>query len=843
MAPFLGKLFSQNQSAAFLKAAGPVVTHATALAPLLEPLSQEELQARLRDVRTRTEGTPTKDADIAEVFALVREAARRTLKERHYDVQLIGGLVLARGSIAEMRTGEGKTLVATLAVTFRALAGKGVHVVTVNDYLARRDGAWMGQIYGYLGLTLGVVTSGGSYLYDPSHVPASEDEARDETGSFRVFYDFLRPVSKQEAYAADITYATNNELGFDYLRDNTAYDPAQIVQRGHHYAIVDEIDSILIDEARTPLIISGPTEDAEQLYQRFAGIATTLSEGEDYSIDEKQKAIQLTPEGITKAEQALGIENLYTEGGMKYAHHLETAVRAKALFHKDKEYVVKDGEILIVDEFTGRFQPGRRWSEGLHQAIEAKEGVTIQKETRTYASVTFQNFFRMYEGLAGMTGTGLSSEEEFYTVYGLDVVVVPTNQPVARIDHDDLIFQTNAGKYAALTREVQMLNEKGQPVLVGTVSIEDNDVVADYFQKAGIPYEVLNAKNHEREGEIIAQAGRRGRVTVATNLAGRGVDIKLGGAPVVKEEYEKVKELGGLAVIGTERHEARRIDNQLRGRAGRQGDPGETRFFVSLEDKLMRVFASDMIKNVMGTFKIPEDEPIASGMITKSLETAQKRIEGFNFDSRKQVLAYDDVLNTQRLAVYKDRRTALIGSMEDIENRVRELIAGDEAAEAAFAAKQAEIGRELFAMLLRRLVLQVIDAFWLENLETMEYLRRSVSLRAYGQRDPLIEYRREGLARFNAMQEGIAVSIREALPHIMPADDARIRAEEERVHRALHAASEGGDAPAAQIPIVKTGREYGRNDEVTIRKGNETQTLKYKKAEPLLAQGWVIESI
>jgi preprotein translocase subunit SecA len=843
MAPFLGKLFSQNQSAAFLKAAGPVVTHATALAPLLEPLSQEELQARLRDVRTRTEGTPTKDADIAEVFALVREAARRTLKERHYDVQLIGGLVLARGSIAEMRTGEGKTLVATLAVTFRALAGKGVHVVTVNDYLARRDGAWMGQIYGYLGLTLGVVTSGGSYLYDPSHVPASEDEARDETGSFRVFYDFLRPVSKQEAYAADITYATNNELGFDYLRDNTAYDPAQIVQRGHHYAIVDEIDSILIDEARTPLIISGPTEDAEQLYQRFAGIATTLSEGEDYSIDEKQKAIQLTPEGITKAEQALGIENLYTEGGMKYAHHLETAVRAKALFHKDKEYVVKDGEILIVDEFTGRFQPGRRWSEGLHQAIEAKEGVTIQKETRTYASVTFQNFFRMYEGLAGMTGTGLSSEEEFYTVYGLDVVVVPTNQPVARIDHDDLIFQTNAGKYAALTREVQMLNEKGQPVLVGTVSIEDNDVVADYFQKAGIPYEVLNAKNHEREGEIIAQAGRRDRVTVATNLAGRGVDIKLGGAPVVKEEYEKVKELGGLAVIGTERHEARRIDNQLRGRAGRQGDPGETRFFVSLEDKLMRVFASDMIKNVMGTFKIPEDEPIASGMITKSLETAQKRIEGFNFDSRKQVLAYDDVLNTQRLAVYKDRRTALIGSMEDIENRVRELIAGDEAAEAAFAAKQAEIGRELFAMLLRRLVLQVIDAFWLENLETMEYLRRSVSLRAYGQRDPLIEYRREGLARFNAMQEGIAVSIREALPHIMPADDARIRAEEERVHRALHAASEGGDAPAAQIPIVKTGKEYGRNDEVTIRKGNETQTLKYKKAEPLLAQGWVIESI
>ncbi len=840
MAGFLNKLFAQNQSAAFLKAAGPMVTVATALAPELETASREELLARLTELEKRTEGIPDKDEDVAEAFALVREASRRTLKERHYDVQLIGGLALAKGNIAEMRTGEGKTLVATLAVTLRALARKGVHVVTVNDYLARRDGAWMGQIYSYLGLTLGVVTSSGSYIYDPTHVPQEEDAARDETGSFRVFYDFLRPVSKRDAYAADITYATNNELGFDYLRDNTAYNPSQIVQRGHHYAIIDEIDSILIDEARTPLIISGPAADAEHLYEQFARIAATFLPEEDYTIDEKQKAIQLTPEGITKAEVALGIENLYTEGGMKYAHHLETAVRAKALFHKDKEYVVKDGEILIVDEFTGRMQPGRRWSEGLHQAVEAKEGVPIQKETRTYASVTFQNFFRMYEGLAGMTGTGLSSEEEFYTVYGLDVVVVPTNQPIARIDHHDFIFQTTPGKYAALTRQVKELNEKGQPVLVGTVSIEDNDVVAEYFRKAGIPHEVLNAKNHEREGEIIAQAGRAGRVTVATNLAGRGVDIKLGGAPVIKEEYEKVKALGGLAVIGTERHEARRIDNQLRGRAGRQGDPGETRFFVSLEDKLMRVFASDTIRNVMGTFKIPEDEPIASGMITKSLETAQKRIEGFNFDSRKQVLAYDDVLNTQRLTVYKDRRTALLGSIEDIEERVRELIAGDTAAEAAFTRKQEEIGREGLAALLRRLVLQIIDAFWLEQLETMEYLRRSVSLRAYGQRDPLIEYRREGLAQFNTMQEGIANSIREALPRIEPADDARIRAEEERTRRALVAASEGDAEPAAQTPIVKTGKDYGRNDEVTIKRGEDTQILKYKKAEPFLAEGWTI---
>jgi preprotein translocase subunit SecA len=835
----LGKMFAQNQSAAFVKAAKPVIDRAASLSDELEKLSQDELTQRLESVRTRTEGLPTKDEDVGEVFAIVREAARRTLKERHYDVQLIGGLALAKGKIAEMRTGEGKTLVATLAVTLRALAGKGVHVVTVNDYLARRDGAWMGQIYGYLGLTVGIVTSGGSYIYDPSHVPQSEDDARDETGSFRVFYDFLRPVPKQEAYAAHITYATNNELGFDYLRDNTAYDPGQMVQRGHHYAIVDEIDSILIDEARTPLIISGPAEDAEQLYAKFADIARTMNEEEDYSVDEKQKAIQLTPEGIEKAEKALGIENLYTEGGMKMAHHLETAVRAKALFHKDKEYVVKDKEILIVDEFTGRMQPGRRWSEGLHQAIEAKEGVPIQKETRTYASVTFQNYFRMYEALGGMTGTGLSSEEEFYTVYKLDVVVVPTNRPVARIDHDDLIFQTNEGKYTALTRAVKALQEKGQPVLVGTVSIEDNDVVADYFTRAGVPHEVLNAKNHEREGEIIAQAGRAGRVTVATNLAGRGVDIKLGGAPVSKDEYERVKSLGGLAVIGTERHEARRIDNQLRGRSGRQGDPGETQFYVSLEDKLMRVFASDVLKNVMGTFKIATDEPIASGMITKSLETAQKRIEGFNFDSRKQVLAYDDVLNTQRLAVYHERRTALLGSLEDIEGRLVEIIGGDETALAAFHEKQKTFGREQFGAIIRRIMLQVTDAFWLEHLESMEYLRRSVSLRAYGQRDPLIEYRREGLLMFNTMQENIAQAIREALPRIMPADDSRIRAEEERVRRSMVAASEGGEA-APQAPVVKVGKEYGRNDEVTIRMGEETQTLKYKKAEPLLAQGWSI---
>ena len=836
MANLLGRMFARNESAAFIKSAAPVITHAASFGEEFKTLSEAELQARLQAVKERTKGVPTTDRDIGETFALVREAAGRTLNERHYDVQLIGGLALAKGNIAQMHTGEGKTLVATLAVTLRALAGKGVHVVTVNDYLARRDGAWMGQVYSYLGLSVGVVTSNGCYIYDGSHVESEEDKQRDEQGSFKVFYDFLRPCGKKEAYDADITYATNNELGFDYLRDNTAYDASQLTQRGHHYAIIDEVDSILIDEARTPLIISGPAANVEGLYERFAQIVDRFVLDEDYTVDEKQRAVQITEAGITKAEKALDIENLYTEGGMKYAHHLDTAVRAKALFSKDKEYVVREQEIVIVDEFTGRLQPGRRWSEGLHQAIEAKEGVPIQRETRTYASVTFQNYFRMYEGLAGMTGTGLSSEEEFYTVYKLEVVDVPTNRPVQRKDYDDLIFQTANGKYEALARHVKDINAKGQPLLIGTVSIEDNEVVSHHLKKAGVPHEVLNAKNHEREGEIIADAGKRGQVTVATNLAGRGVDIKLGGALATPEEREEVRSLCGLAVIGTERHEARRIDDQLRGRSGRQGDPGETRFYVSLEDKLMRVFASDMIKNVMGTFKIPEDEPIESRIITRSLETAQKRIEGFNFDSRKQVLAYDDVLNTQRLSVYEERRAALLGTDEEVDAYVKSRIGGE--ALAVYEAKKKEIGQALLP-LMRRLVLQVTDAFWLEHLETMDYLRRSVSLRAYGQRDPLIEYRREGLTRFNIMQDAITDALVEALPRIRPADDARIREEEERTRRAMIAASQGGDESAVAEPIRNTDT-YGRNDEVTIKKGEETQTMKYKKAEPLLSEGWTI---
>ena len=833
----LSRFFSKNQSATFIKGASLIIDKANSLEKGIQGLNQPELVSRLEAVRERTSGEVKEDADVAEVFALVREAAHRTLGERHYDVQLIGGLALAKGRIAEMRTGEGKTLVATLPATLRALKKKGVHIVTVNDYLARRDASWMGQIYDYLGLSVGVITSGGAYIYDATHVPKEEDSVRDADGSYKVFYDYLRPTDKKTAYAADITYATNNELGFDYLRDNTAYDASQIVQRGHSFAIVDEIDSILIDEARTPLIISGPAADAEGLYERFADIVKDFTLGEDYTVDEKQRAVQITETGITKAEQALDIENLYTEGGMKYAHHLETAVRAKALFHKDKEYVVKDGEVIIVDEFTGRLQHGRRWSEGLHQAVEAKEHVAVKAESRTYASVTFQNYFRLYEQVAGMTGTGLSSEEEFYSVYRLEVVAIPTHRPVRRVDRNDLIFQTQSGKYTALVRHVEALHKKGQPVLIGTVAIEDNEVVSQALASAHIPHEVLNAKNHEREGEIIAEAGKKGRVTVATNLAGRGVDIKLGGTHATQEAREEIVTLGGLAVIGTERHEARRIDDQLRGRSGRQGDPGETRFFVSLEDKLMRVFASDLVKNVMGTFKIPEDEPIESSLITKSLETAQKRIEGFNFDARKQVLAYDDVLNTQRVSIYTRRRTALLGSSSELEETVLALIQ-DPVAREAYEKKKQEFGEEKWIAIIRRLLLQVIDSFWLEHLETMDYLRRSVSLRAYGQRDPLIEYRREGLTRFRVMEENIARAIEQALPRVIPADDAKIRREEERTRAALQAASSGDGVPT---PIAKKDA-IGRNDLVTIEKEGVQQTLKYKKAEALLQEGWTIVS-
>ena len=628
-----------------LKEIKPIISAVNGFESEIQALTDEGLLERSQSLKKRVQDGASLDDVLPEAFAFVRESAKRTLGQRHYDVQLIGGVILHRGKITEMRTGEGKTLVGTLPAYLNALTGKGVHVITVNDYLARRDAAWMGQVYALLGCTVGIINQTGSYLYDPTH--SEKDAVRDASGSYKVVYDFLRPCSRKEAYDADITYGTNNEYGFDYLRDNIEFEAKNLRQRDHAYAIIDEVDSILIDEARTPLIISAPAQDSENLYVTFAKIANELNPEVDYDIDEKLKSTTLTDHGIETAEKILGIGNIYTDKGIKYVHHLETAVRAKALYTRDKEYVVKDNEVVIVDEFTGRLQPGRRWSDGLHQAVEAKEGVTIQQESRTYASITFQNYFRMYEKLSGMTGTALTSQEEFYSVYKLDVIPVPTHRPVKRVDHNDLIFQNEKGKVAAIIRKVREVHAKGQPILIGTASIDKNEFLGAELTKAGIAHEMLNAKNHEREGEIIAEAGKKGKVTLATNMAGRGVDIKLGGASATEAEATEVRELGGLFVLGTERHEARRIDNQLRGRSGRQGDFGETQFFVSMDDALMRVFAGDTVKGMMGRFGIPEDQPIENSVITHSLESAQKKIEGFHFDSRKHVLAYDDVLNQQ----------------------------------------------------------------------------------------------------------------------------------------------------------------------------------------------------
>ena len=727
---FLKRLLGDENTSAF-KRAEPIVAKVNALEEQFKALSDDALKAKTQEFKARLAKGDDLDDLAPEAFAAVRETSRRTLGQRHFDVQLIGGMILHNGDIAEMRTGEGKTLVATLPAYLNALTGKGVHVVTVNDYLSRRDGVWMGQIYHALGMTVGIINHESSYIYDPSHVPPevaqAEDAERDQLGAFKVMHDFLRPVSRHEAYAADITYGTNNEYGFDYLRDNLEYEQDKLRQRlprdgGYHFAIVDEIDSILIDEARTPLIISAPVAQAESLYERFAQIVEKLEPETDYQIDEKRKQIELTDSGIEKAEKELGLENIYTDAGIKYVHHLETAARAKALYHRDKEYVVRGGQIVIVDEFTGRLQPGRRWSDGLHQAIEAKEGVSIQQESRTFASITFQNYFRLYSKLSGMTGTAVTSSEEFFKVYGLNTVIVPTNHTPQRADHDDLIFRTERGKMQAIAKHIKELHTKGQPVLVGTVSVEKNELLSSYFKQEGIPHELLNAKNHEREGEIIAQAGRKGTVTIATNMAGRGVDIKLGGNPATEEEYEEVKKLGGLFVLGTERHEARRIDNQLRGRSGRQGDPGETQFFVSLEDSLMRVFAASTIQSVMTTLRIPEDEPIQNGMITRALEKAQTKIEDFNFDARKHVLSYDDVLNIQRKSVYERRRLLLTGDDATVDAELARIGENQEAFAEMMEKKKVELG-PMFYPMVRRFLLQSVDFLWVDHLEAMEYLR------------------------------------------------------------------------------------------------------------------------
>jgi len=827
-----------------LKQIRPLVAAINSEEDTCATLSDAELIERVAAHRAAVAGGATLDSVLVSMFALTREAAKRTSNMRHYDVQLIGGMLLHRGKITEMRTGEGKTLVATLPASLNALTGRGVHVITVNDYLARRDAVWMGQIYDALGLTVGIVNHDASFLYDPTH--QEKDAERDAEGSYKIVYEFLRPCTRQEAYAADITYGTNSEFGFDYLRDNIEYEVDRLRQPNHAYAIIDEIDAILIDEARTPLIISAPAPDTANLYTTFAQIAKTLTAGEDFIVDEKSKSASLTDAGIEKAEQALGIDNIYTSKGLKYVHHLETAVKAQSVFTKDKEYVVQDGQVVIVDESTGRLQPGRRWSDGLHQAVEAKEGTPIQKESRTFASITYQNYFRMYEKLSGMTGTAITSQEEFFTVYDLEVIPVPTNREVQRIDQNDLIYQNEAGKFTAIINKVKEVHATGQPILIGTASIESNERLAAALTKAGVQHEMLNAKNHEREGEIIAAAGRLGSVTLATNMAGRGVDIKLGGPDATPEQAQAIKDLGGLFVLGTERHEARRIDNQLRGRSGRQGDTGETQFFVSMDDSLMRVFGGDRVKNLMGTFKIPADQPIEMGMISRTLESAQTKIEGFHFDSRKQVLAYDDVLNQHRKEMYATRRGLLESNEAVIAKFAEELFALIPESRQSSLAKQQDLGKEVYDDLFRRLSLQVLDMLWVEHLEVMTYTRSSVNLRAYGQRDPLTEYRKEGTKLLRLMKESAFERIAAAIPQLQSQAVAQEEAELKEVAKAAQksagaTATSALQSSAAKTPAVST-KEFARNDLVTITNGTDTETMKYKKAEPLLAEGWSIVS-
>lgn len=655
-----------------IKAMRPVINKIASFEPEMEKLNNDELRAKTALYKARLVAGETLDDLLPEAFATMREAGRRILNQRHFDVQLVGGIVLHRGQIAEMKTGEGKTLVATLPLYLNALEGKGAHLITVNDYLARLGAGWMAPVFHSLGLTTGVIVHETAYIYDTEYNDESQYDER-----LRHF----RKVPRREAYYCDITYGTNNEFGFDYLRDNMVYTLNQAVQRPLHYAIVDEIDSILIDEARTPLIISAPAEESTDKYFKFANIIDGLIENDDYNVDEKMRAATLTEGGINKVEKILGLGNIYVEGGVKEVHHLEQALKARVLFKNDKDYVVKDGEIIIVDEFTGRLMPGRRYSEGLHQAIEAKEGVKVQKESQTMATITFQNLFRLYKKLSGMTGTAATEAEEFHKIYNLETIVIPTNKPNIRQDLNDLIYRTEMDKFKAVIRDVKERNALGQPVLIGTISIEKNELFTELMEREGLRPQMLNAKNHQKEAEVIAQAGRKGAITLATNMAGRGVDIILGGSPAVAEEQAEVKRLGGLHVIGTERHESRRIDNQLRGRAGRQGDPGSSQFYVSTDDDLMRIFGGDRMKGLMKTLNVPDDMPIENKMISKSIESAQKKVEGNNFDMRKHLVEYDDVINKHRMAIYGRRREILEISEEAVvvlKNKQSEVVSDGE---------------------------------------------------------------------------------------------------------------------------------------------------------------------
>jgi preprotein translocase subunit SecA len=807
----------------------PIVQRINALEPEMTPLSDHALADNTQAFKKRLAAGDTLDDILPEAFAVCREMSRRKLNMRHFDVQLIGGMILHKGRISEMKTGEGKTLVATLPIYLNALEGKGAHLVTVNDYLAKRDAQWMGQLYHALGLSTGVIQHDASFLYDPTY------DAADKR------LQHLRPCTRFEAYRADITYGTNNEYGFDYLRDNlvvTALD--QCVQRDLNFAIVDEVDSILIDEARTPLIISGPTDQTTDLYYRINAIIPQLKPEHDYTIEEKTKTAALTEEGNVRVEKLLGVDNLYDPDNMDLVHHVVKALQAYALYKRDVDYVVKDGEVIIVDEFTGRLMPGRRWSDGLHQAVEAKEGVKIANENQTLASVTFQNYFRMYKKLGGMTGTADTEAAEFAKIYNLDVNVVPTNRKMIRLDYADVVYRTEKEKFAAIAEEIKDCHQRGQPVLVGTISIEKSEKLAGMLSRNGIKHNVLNAKQHEREAEIVAQAGRKGAVTIATNMAGRGTDILLGGNAdfmfkqvLYREEdlpderklavYEEIRAdceknkqevlgLGGLHILGTERHESRRIDNQLRGRAGRQGDPGSSRFYLSLEDDLMRIFASERVSQLMLKLGMEEGIPIEHGMVTRAIANAQKKVEAHNFEIRKQLLEYDDVMNKQREVIYQHRRAVLSGenlsddlrqmtgnlvesalnvycpaeqypeewdmkgltemmqgqfglditqgkqdSGESLRDIGRDALPEDLKAQVrdAYDRKEKELGPELMRFLEKNFMLQVIDHHWKDHLLAMDHLRDGIGLRGYGQKDPLIEYKREGYDLFAGMMERI----------------------------------------------------------------------------------------
>lgn len=753
----LTKIFG-DANEKYIKKLNPLLDKIDSLEAEFSQLKDEDFPLKTQDFQERIKEKESLDDILPEAFALLREASKRVLNQRHYRVQLIGGIVLHQGKIAEMKTGEGKTLTATLPLYLNALSGKGAHLVTVNDYLARRDMVWMGQIFHFLGLSTSCLNHEQSFLYDPQFKKEEEeDKIRDALGGFKIVEDYLKPCTRKEAYLADITYTTNNELGFDYLKDNMVFSFKDKVQRDLNYVIVDEVDSVLIDESRTPLIISAPDTESSKWYLEFARIIPRLKKETDYEIDEKLRVATLTEAGINKVEEILGKGDIYNERGIKYLHFLEQALKANTLFFRDKDYVVKDGEIVIVDPSTGRLMPGRRWSAGLHQAIEAKERVLVKPESLTLASITFQNYFRMYAKLAGMTGTAITSAEEFDKVYKLDVIIVPTNKKMIRKDLKDKIFKTEKAKFEAVIVKIKEKHEQGQPILIGTTSIEKNEYLGKLLEREGIPHSILNAKNHEKEGEIIAQAGKKGGVTVATNMAGRGVDIILGGNPGSKEEKQAVLDLGGLYVIGTERHEARRIDNQLRGRAGRQGDPGTSEFYLSLQDDLVRIFGGDRIMTIMERFNIPDDMPIENNLISKSVESAQSKIEGMHFDSRKYTLEYDDVLNIQRTRIYKERDDIL---KKADDNTLRAFLLGKvQENKEAYLNKIKEVGEDNMKQIERIASLRIIDTMWQEHLENMESLRESVRIRAYGQRDPLIEYKKEGRIMFEDLMKDIDFKI------------------------------------------------------------------------------------